>query len=93
MSLKNTTIKNLNRKKLKTIREKATSFFVEYRSDLSSRPNLKPLASIFSIGIDSSRLEDYYVRSFDEDPTSTLRPDGWYTRQYRLHPQSLRYQG
>lgn len=85
MSLKNTTIKNLNRKKLKTIREKATSFFVEYRSDLSSRPNLKPLASIFSIGIDSSRLEDYYVRSFDEEALSISIVDKRTETIYEAH--------
>ena len=65
MKKEDSDILNEKDKILATWKEKARRAYVEYRSDLSSKPDLTKLASIFNIK-DATRLKDYYVRWFDD---------------------------
>ncbi len=74
---------------LDSLKKEIWESFVEYRSDLSSQKPLGRLAAHFAIPIDTTRLEDYYVRSLNP-ATLTIsivdkKTDTIYRADYTTH--------
>ncbi len=84
---------DIDNKNMESLKKKIEEAYIEYRSDLSSKRRIDKLASYFKIPIDTSRLEDYYVRFFDKETTAISiydkKTDTIYNANYTMYSQFL----